>query len=280
MDWLSPINFRSVLLDNLKKRVAGTGLSFLESATFQRYLGGKIEVLLGSGMRKSLRLPRVARPDHKTLHETAGAGKTILAYVVAYHARIPRLISSRSAAIEVLQDEENASPWGDMHVGFAFLRYSETLSVRDILAALVRQALERHCRLQPLVTPIYERHRLEQTQPTEEELVFMLVSISKQFRIIFFAIDGLDEVHRSVRSGIFKALPLRNAKLFVTSRPLERIESLFPNVVQVTVAATKEDIERLIDEKLDGTPALEAMMKAPSLKQEVISKVESKSKGM
>ncbi|KAH6905069.1 hypothetical protein BKA70DRAFT_1506074 [Coprinopsis sp. MPI-PUGE-AT-0042] len=209
LDWLSSINFRVVLLDNLKKRAPGTGLSFLRSTTFQRCLEGKIEVLLGSGM--------------------PGAGKTVLA----------------SAVIEFLQDKANASPF------------------RDILAALVRQALERHPHLQPLVAPIYDRHRLEKTQPTQDELVFVLVSISKQFRTIFFAIDGLDEAHRFCASG-----------------PLERIESLFPNVEQFVVAATKEDIERLIDEKLDGTPALEAMMKTPSLKREVIAKVESKSKGM
>jgi ankyrin repeat domain-containing protein 50 len=218
---------------------------------------------------------------HVTLHQTAGAGKTVLAYVKQRNNRIQVLTSILSSAVvDVLQDKANTSPCGDVLVGFAFLRYSETLSARGILAALVRQALERHPHLQPLIAPIYERHRLERTQPTQEELVFMLVSISKQFRIVFFAIDGLDEAHRSVRLGVLKALPTCNVKLFLTSRPLERIESLFPNVVQFMVAATEEDIERLIDEKLDETPALEAMMKTPSLKREVISKVASKSKGM
>ncbi|KAH6887257.1 hypothetical protein BKA70DRAFT_1443887 [Coprinopsis sp. MPI-PUGE-AT-0042] len=150
------------------------------------------------------------RSDHVTSHKQAGAGKTVLA----------------SAVIEFLQDKANASPCGDMHS-----RYP---------GGLVRQALERHPHLQPLIA-LSTTDTPEKTQPTQDELVFVLVSISKQFRTIFFAIDGLDEAHRSVRLGILKALPSCNVKY-----------SDFETFGADRVAVSPWN-KRLIDEKLDGT---------------------------
>ena len=94
----------------------------------------------------------------------AGAGKTILAYVT-YSTRLssPDLALESSVVINYLDDL--ASQFSDVCVAFVYCRYTEPMAVRDILAALVRQLLERYPQLQSAVDPLYKKHTLRNTQP-------------------------------------------------------------------------------------------------------------------
>jgi hypothetical protein len=96
----------------------------------------------------------------------------------------------RSVAIEYLQKEYSEEFSGEVSaheilVCFAFYCSNEPASVCDILAALVRQALERADHVLPaikdLYLQLYTRHRLEGTRPSEDELVELLLEVSKHF---------------------------------------------------------------------------------------------------
>ncbi|KAH6890094.1 hypothetical protein BKA70DRAFT_1234896 [Coprinopsis sp. MPI-PUGE-AT-0042] len=82
-------------------------------------------------------------------------------------------------------------PYGSISVAFIYCRYTDQIPVRDILAALVRQLLERNHSLLYLVEPLFERHSLERTQPTQHELLDVLANISDVVKTNFFVLDGV-----------------------------------------------------------------------------------------
>ncbi|TFK16782.1 hypothetical protein FA15DRAFT_560077, partial [Coprinopsis marcescibilis] len=93
------INFRNFLVDHLRKRVGKTGRWVLSEAKFCRWRKAPRGILWG----------------------TAGAGKTILASII----------------IEDLMELAKSNK--RICVAFAFSRYTDALTVEEILAGLLRQ---------------------------------------------------------------------------------------------------------------------------------------------
>ncbi|KAH6912087.1 ankyrin repeat-containing domain protein [Coprinopsis sp. MPI-PUGE-AT-0042] len=242
LDWLSKINFRSMYLDNLSKRAPRTGAHFIEYHNFQQWVKSQGGVFWGTGI--------------------PGAGKTILA----------------STVIEYL--EYLAGQQKDVCVLFAYCRYTEPLSVTDVLAALVRQVLERHRNLASLVQSLYEHHQRERTRPTQNELVGLLLEIAKHFRTVFFILDGLDEASEAARFDLLAILSSLNLHFFITSRPLRYLESVVPAAYHLNIMAHHQDIALLIQSKLDRMPTLKALLGSGPFKTEVLSAVQDKAHGM
>jgi ankyrin repeat domain-containing protein 50 len=164
-------------------------------------------------------------------------------------------------------------------VAFAFCRYTEPVSVTEILAALVRQLLEQCPSLLQFVRPLYERHTLHGTKLTQRELLDLLRQFSRVVRIVFI-IDGLDEASYDTQFDLVDAIASLNARFLITSRPLERLKSAVPDAVFFEVRARVEDIELLVSQKIQRDPRFAGFLEKHKLKNEVVTRVTKNSGGM
>jgi ankyrin repeat domain-containing protein 50 len=161
-----------------------------------------------------------------------------------------------------------------------YCRYTEPLKVRDILAALVRQLLERFPGLLALVEPLYAKHDLERTKPTQSELIDVIRDIYGRFRIGFLFIDGLDEALHDEQFNLLDTLRSVHANVFVTSRPLLRLKDVLPNVTFFDIVAVEEDIERLVSQHISRNPDLQQVLSGDDQRQAVIKKICESACGM
>ncbi|KAH6902806.1 ankyrin repeat-containing domain protein [Coprinopsis sp. MPI-PUGE-AT-0042] len=242
LDFLSLVNFRSIQQENLGKWTPGTIKWLLESSMFQTWLETQHAILWGTGM--------------------PGAGKTILASVVIKH-------------LETL-----AKASSDICVAFVYCRYTEPMKVRDILAALVRQLLERFPHLLPVVEPLCAKHTLERTTPTQAELIDVISDICSCFRIAYLFIDGLDEALYDEQFDLLDTLKTVSANFFITSRPLVRLNDVLPSAVLFDIAAQNEDLELLVSQYIEHNPDLRKVLEVGKQRDKVIKKICQSSQGM
>ncbi|KAH6879949.1 hypothetical protein BKA70DRAFT_1473908 [Coprinopsis sp. MPI-PUGE-AT-0042] len=242
LDFLSLVNFRSIQQENLGKWTPGTIKWLLQSSMFQSWLATQYAILWGTGM--------------------PGAGKTVLASVVIKH----------------LQALAQASP--DVCVAFVYCRYTEPMKVRDILAALVRQLLERFPHLLSVVEPLYAQHELEMTPPTQVDLIDAIRKICSHFRMAYLFIDGLDEALYDEQFDLLDTLKTVPANFFLTSRPLVRLKAVLPDAEFFDIAARNEDIELLVSQNISRSPDLQQVLAADEQQEIVIKKICESSCGM
>ncbi|KAH6902852.1 ankyrin repeat-containing domain protein [Coprinopsis sp. MPI-PUGE-AT-0042] len=227
---------------NLSKRTPNTLKWLLEGSMFQWWLETQGAVLWGTGM--------------------PGAGKTTLASVV------------------IQGSEDRAQESSDICVGFVYCRYTEPMKVRDILAALARQLLERYCHLLPVIEPLYAKHDLQRTKPTQSELIDVIRKICSRFRIARLFIDGLDEVLYDEQFDLLDTLKSVPANFFITSRPLLELNHILPDVKMFDIAAQNTDIELLISQHIDRNPALQKVLATDEQRARVVKKICESSHGM
>ncbi|KAH6903065.1 ankyrin repeat-containing domain protein [Coprinopsis sp. MPI-PUGE-AT-0042] len=242
VEFLSLINYRSIQTENLKRWTPGTVKWFLESSTFRRWLEAQCAILWGTGM--------------------PGAGKTVLASVINDY-------------LETLSESS-----GDICIGFVYCRYTEPMTVRDILAALLRQLLERYPRLVSIAEPMYTKHHLQQTTPTQAELVDAIRCICAVFKKAYFSIDGLDEALDNEQFDLLDTLTSINANFIITSRPLALLKDTLPNAEFFDISAQEEDIELLVAQRIERSPGLRHILVTDEDKDRVIKKVCESSQGM
>ncbi|KAH6908099.1 hypothetical protein BKA70DRAFT_1149960 [Coprinopsis sp. MPI-PUGE-AT-0042] len=246
LDWLSPNNYRMMQMANLEKAVTGTCHWFLISNLFMQWLASCGGILWGIGM--------------------PGAGKTILAsIVIEYLQKYARAHGPRIALV------------------FAYCRYTEPVPVQQILAALVRQLLERYPFLYPLVKPVYDEHHREMTKPSKAQLLELLSEICQVFDVLFCALDGLDEAAPDTQFDLVNALSSVKANFFITSRPLEPLQSLRRDAQFFKIVAQDEDIELLIWEKLTHDARFSMPLNAQEYSEwqsQIVSKVTAAAGGM
>ncbi|KAH6908110.1 ankyrin repeat-containing domain protein [Coprinopsis sp. MPI-PUGE-AT-0042] len=247
LEWLSAINYRAIQMDNFDKVTPDTCSWFLQSEIFLQWLLSQEGIIWGTGM--------------------PGSGKTLLASIVINHLQEQAKLRGPKIAL-----------------AFAYCRYTSPVPVRQILAALIRQLLERYPFLLPLVQPLYEEHRREKTKPSRNELLDLLRDISNVFDTFYCALDGLDEATEDDQFKLLDALSSIKANFFITSRPLESLSPLLPNARFFTVAARDEDIQRLIDYKIKQSPRLVAMLdtqgEGSSHRETIVTKITQKAEGM
>ncbi|KAH6902849.1 hypothetical protein BKA70DRAFT_1111921, partial [Coprinopsis sp. MPI-PUGE-AT-0042] len=243
LDFLSLVNFRSIQQENLGKQTPNTLKWLLEGSMFQWWLATHCAILWGTGM--------------------PGAGKTILA---------------SSAVIQYLEHLAHAS--SDICVAYVYCRYTEPMKVRDILAALVRQLLERFPHLLPIFKPIYTHHKLRMTKPTQAELIDVIRTIINCFRIAYLFIDGLDEALYDEQFNLLDTLTTVKANFFITSRPLVRLKDVLPKVEFFDIAAREEDIKLLISQHLCRNPDFHQILATDEQRERVNKKICESSHGM
>ncbi|KAH6902845.1 hypothetical protein BKA70DRAFT_1156371, partial [Coprinopsis sp. MPI-PUGE-AT-0042] len=240
LDFLSLVNFRTIQQENHSKWTPDTLKWLLEGSMFQWWLETQGAIVWGTGM--------------------PGAGKTILASVV-------------------IQDSEDHAP-SDICIGYVYCRYTEPMKVRDILAALVRQLLERYPKILPVVEPLYAKHSLQRTPSTQSELIDVIRKICSRFRIARLFIDGLDEALYDKQFDLLNTLKSVPANFFITSRPLILLRDVLPNVKFFHISAEEGDITLLVSQHIRRNPALRQVLAADEQRERVIKKICESSHGM
>ncbi|KAH6908082.1 ankyrin repeat-containing domain protein [Coprinopsis sp. MPI-PUGE-AT-0042] len=165
-------------------------------------------------------------------------------------------------------------------VAFIYCRYTEPLSVQDILAAVIRQILEDHQQLVALLRPLFDHHNLRNTRPTQGDLLSLLKTISVSFPMAHFLLDGLDEAHPDIQYELVKALDSLGGNLMITSRPIPLLKQVLPDAIFFDVIADKDDIASLVSQRIEMNPAFLELLTGAGAKEAVISKIREKSQGM
>ncbi|KAH6894807.1 hypothetical protein BKA70DRAFT_1570616 [Coprinopsis sp. MPI-PUGE-AT-0042] len=234
--------FRDIQLDTLAKATDGTCIWLTKGEMFVFWVKhGKI--LWGIGI--------------------PGAGKTVLASIV----------------IRYLEGLENTSG-GVICVAYVYLRYSEPLAIRDILESLVKQIVERHDDLIPLIQVLYARHNKEGTKPSQQELREVLGKFVEHGKTLFFVLDAFDEMRVEDRPILLNLLASLDAKIFITSRPLEALQRQFAGARVFKIAASPSDLDLHIKHFLRHTPELMALLEGTDLEEQIVETIHQKSGGM
>lgn len=175
-------------------------------------------------------------------------------------------------------------PGSRICVAYVYIRYSDRdqVTVRGILEVLVKQTYERNMDSRALIEAVYAQHVEEHTQPTEKELIDLLRELSERMSATFYVLDALDEAPTGVRLDIIKKLASLDVRLFITSRPLQALEAIFPDAHAFSIVAQDQDLDLHIAHKIDTSEALQDLLQEcdPALKDEIVNTVKSKCGGM
>ncbi|KAH6888306.1 hypothetical protein BKA70DRAFT_1025322, partial [Coprinopsis sp. MPI-PUGE-AT-0042] len=242
------LNYRDIHNANLGKATAGTGPRFAEWKELCRWL--------------------VPEDDLKTMWGTGmpGAGKTIFASIV------------------INQAEMHAQANPRICVAYIYFRYSDhtTAAVRDFLAVLVKQTVERHSDCLAICLELYDRHIREKTQPSEGELLHLLHCFSEVMEVMFCFLDALDEAPTDVQLELVEKLCSLNVKLFITSRPLPILEACFPDAHRYPILAQDHDLDLHIAKEISRSAVLRSILNqgGPVLREKIEMIIKQKCGGM
>ncbi|KAH6892794.1 hypothetical protein BKA70DRAFT_1119181 [Coprinopsis sp. MPI-PUGE-AT-0042] len=228
---LSLPNVRGIQQDTLAKATEGTCIWLTTGEIFIFWItNGKI--LWGIGI--------------------PGAGKTVLASIV----------------IRYLDRLENTSG-GVTCVAYVYLRYSEPLAIRDILESLVKQIVERHIDLIPLIEALYARHKQEKTKPSQQDLLEVLGGFIRHGKTLFFVLDALDEMWSEDWPILLNLLASLDAKLFITSQLLEPLQKQFPYAQVFNIAASPSDLDLHVKHFLRHSPEVMVLLEDTDLEEQI-----------
>ncbi|KAH6902424.1 hypothetical protein BKA70DRAFT_1229076 [Coprinopsis sp. MPI-PUGE-AT-0042] len=260
---------RNMFQDNLGKRTLGTGRGFTTSEMFRLWLQKRYRVLWAYGMQYFSR----SWQDYSVVR--------ILAKSTTHRSIAIEYLQEKFLEDQLFQDSFGDVSSSDICVCFAYCRYAEQTSARDILAAMVRQAVERHPQLRPIIQRLYSRHYLELTKPSYDELAAAFAETVKAFKTAFCILDGFDETLDHVKSQLMAILSSIDVQLLVTSRPSKYFEMQIPHGNRYEVYAQDQDIDCLILSKIDESPTLKALLESnASLQGEIFRIVQNKAAGM
>ncbi|EFI26658.1 ankrin repeat containing protein [Coprinopsis cinerea okayama7 len=163
---------------------------------------------------------------------------------------------------------------------FVYSRYTEPLAVTDILRSLIKQCIERNHDLAGIVKPVYEKHKLEGTDPSVEELVTLLRKLESYFDRVFYVVDGVDEAHLNVRFDLIQVINQLQGNVILTSRPLDDLGEELNHAVFCTLVAQDQDIKLHMEEKLWRHKQLRRVLEQNDHHEEVLKDIIEKAEGM
>ncbi|TFK24510.1 ankyrin [Coprinopsis marcescibilis] len=242
--WLTSVNYGNVQMDRFSKRTPNTGKWIIDTPLFQKWISGDgVAFIWGIGI--------------------PGAGKTILSSIV----------------VDYLQEISKGTD--NICIAFAYCLYTDPVHGKDILAALLKQILQRYPAVFQLVKPLYDIHQCQGTAPSQLELTVVLEQIATSgiFTRSFYCLDGLDEAPIDVQIDVISILSSLSISLFITSRSMDSLKDLAPSARFFDVVARDSDIVLLVNEQVNRIPTLRRLL-IDDWKEKVVAKILEKSCGM
>ncbi|OCL02380.1 hypothetical protein AOQ84DRAFT_382728, partial [Glonium stellatum] len=219
IDWLSPTDYATQQSDFMSKRYEGTGLWFLTSSEFQKWISRSKQTMFCSGI--------------------PGAGKTMIASIVIDH----------------LWTEFNDA---DVGIAFLYCNYQrqEEQNAVALLSSLLKQFSQEQPSVPVDLKNLYGRHVDKRTRPLFDEIVRVLRSTVQLFSRVFIIIDALDECHVSNEERnrfleeLFNLQAQTKVNIFATSRPVPEIELQFEACISKTIRAEDADVLKYINGRI------------------------------
>ncbi|KAH6916192.1 hypothetical protein BKA70DRAFT_1092444 [Coprinopsis sp. MPI-PUGE-AT-0042] len=165
-------------------------------------------------------------------------------------------------------------------VAYIFIRYSHPVSVPAIIEAFVSQLTEGRADVAKIVEAAYARYKTGRAVLNERELQKILSAAIALFGARFLILDGLDETSAEKQYAVLPLLSALDVKLFITSRPLAKLEPKFPGATFFRVAAQERDIRLHVNERISRHPDLEDLLEDHNFREQVTVKIISNSDGM
>jgi hypothetical protein len=156
--------------------------------------------------------------------------------------------------VEQVEAQKPCSPGQRFVVNYAFLQPGDTSSVTEILAAFIRQTLEKcpDLIMLPGVSSKIGTCLWEKTRLRDEQHVEVLRELWASFEAVYLILDGLHEVREETRCRLlsfFSESP-ENVNLFATSREPDLLPSILAPYARIDIRATREDIRYLVIDQL------------------------------
>jgi hypothetical protein len=213
LEWISSTDFPAQQADFIARRQDGTGLWFLDSPEFSRWIHGSNQTLFCPGI--------------------PGAGKTIMA----------------ATTIDYLS---RTLPSNTIGVAYIYCNYKAKAdqNATNLLAAILKQLVRARPSIAEPVTRLYNDPN--RTKPSLEEILSALQSILTNYSSVYIVVDALDECQEKdgTRSQLLAKLRdlQRNAdmRLMVTSRFIPDIENEFKLALRLEVRASDADVKRFV----------------------------------
>lgn len=248
LDWITKTDYAPKQCDFIALHQPGTGQWLLNSVEFESWLNSNKQTLFCPGI--------------------PGVGKTIITSIV----------------IKELNTRFDND--GKTGVAFIYCNYSQQhdQKLRDLLASLLKQLVQERRPLPQPVKTLHKRHQDKRSHMSVDELLGALELVMATYERVFILVDALDECSRSgdcQQRLITSLLDLQakfGANLFLTSRPISRIEEQFKGNTILEIRAREEDVRKYLDGHMSLLPKFVAQ--SPDLQEEIKARIVEAVDGM
>ena len=227
LDWLSPIDCTMQRNDFLRRRQAGTGEWLLRSKEFGDWVQKPKETLFCWGV--------------------PGAGKTIIAAIVIDD-------------LETTFQNNN-----DVGIAYLFCDFKiQDQKPEDLLASLSKQ-LVKEGSVPDNVMDLFNQCKSKKKRPSLKEISKVLSSVISSYSRVFIVVDALDECQWKCRTDFLKEMlnpqTETEVNIFATSRFIPEVVKAFEGKASLEIRASKEDVQKYLDENLSQLPPYVQMSK-------------------
>ncbi|EAU92059.2 ankyrin repeat domain-containing protein 44 [Coprinopsis cinerea okayama7 len=189
-----------------------------------------------------------------------------------------------SRVIDDLLHEESNDP--KICVLFTYNRYDDLLSTAEILKGLVLQATQKQIpQFLDAVKSTQSRCKQQRVEPTEDDMISLLLKLEDIFDRVYYIFDGADElvqphVKTKTLEGLIKAINgLKGGNAIIASRPLQVLKK-FERVTEVELNAQSDDMRILINGKIDWSPNLREVLEESGKREEIVDDIIDRAGGM
>ncbi|KAI9768507.1 MAG: hypothetical protein M1839_004029 [Geoglossum umbratile] len=222
-EWISLTDFPAQQSDFIARRQEGTGLWFLDSSEFTKWI---------CRSKKTLFCPGIP-----------GAGKTMMAAITINY---------------LLQTVQS----NNIGVAYLYCNYKAQAdqNTTNLLAAILKQLVQAQPSMVEPVARLYNYHTSRRTRPSLEEIFSALQSVLASYSTVYLVVDALDECSdkEGTRSELLNKLYALQSKtdlhLMVTSRFIPEITNEFKSALTLEVRASEADVKQFIKGQMYRLP--------------------------
>lgn len=172
----------------------------------------------------------------------------------------------------------------DRSIGIAYIycnfRQQDQQKTGDLLANLLKQLVRGRPFLPEDVKSLYDKHKRLNTQPSFDEILNSLYSVTAMYSRAFIVVDALDECQESneVLTRIFNIQAKSRANFFATSRFIPEITERFEGSKTLEIRASEHDVRKYVDGHISRLPSF--VSRNPNLQEEIKAEIVKAVDGM